>query len=60
MKLIDSHAHLDDEKFNEDRAEVLERIKNKMDFVVNIGCDLETSQASFDFAKKYDFNLRKN
>lgn len=55
MKLIDSHAHLDDEKFNEDRDEVLERIKNKMDFVVNIGCDLETSQASFDFAKKYDF-----
>ncbi|PID67247.1 MAG: hydrolase TatD [Fusobacteriales bacterium] len=55
MKLIDSHAHLDDEKFDEDRDQVLERIQNQMDFVVNIGCDLETSQASFGFAKKYDF-----
>lgn len=55
MKLIDSHAHLDDEAFNEDREEVLERIKNKMDFVVNIGCDLESSQTSVELSKKYDF-----
>lgn len=55
MKLIDSHAHLDDERFDEDREKVLERIKNKMDFVVNIGCNLESSQTSVDFSKKYDF-----
>ena len=26
MELFDSHCHLDDEKFNEDREEVLEKI----------------------------------
>ena len=31
MKLIDSHAHLDNEQFDEDRAEVLE---NKGEFRV--------------------------
>ena len=28
MQLIDSHCHLDDEKFNEDRDQVIEEIKN--------------------------------
>ena len=26
MKLFDSHAHLDDEKFNQDREETLDRV----------------------------------
>lgn len=55
MKIIDSHAHLNDESFNEDRDLVLERIKNEMDFVVNIGYDLKSSQVSVDYANKYDF-----
>ncbi len=55
MKLIDSHAHLDDEAFDEDREKVFERIKNNMDFVVNIGCDLKSSEISVEYAKKYDF-----
>ncbi len=55
MKLIDSHAHLDDEAFNEDREKVFERIKNNMDLVVNIGCDLKSSEISVEYAKKHDF-----
>ena len=27
MKFFDSHAHLDDEKFNEDREKLIEEIK---------------------------------
>ena len=28
MKFFDSHAHLDDEKFNDDREEIIEKIHN--------------------------------
>ena len=55
MKLIDSHAHLDNEKFDEDRAEVLERIRENLEFAVNIGYDIESSRRSVKYAHKYDF-----
>ena len=55
MRLIDSHAHLDNEQFNEDREEVLNRIKESLDFAVNIGYDLASSKKSVEFAKNYDF-----
>ncbi len=55
MKLVDSHAHLDNEAFNEDREQVIERIKEEMEFVVNIAFDLESSKKSVEFANKYDF-----
>ncbi len=31
MKFVDTHCHLDDERFNEDREEVLKRIEEKME-----------------------------
>ncbi|HEY4532927.1 MAG TPA: TatD family hydrolase [Fusobacterium sp.] len=55
MKRIDSHVHLNDERFDKDREEVLQRIQKEMDFVVNIGYDLESSQISMDYARKYSF-----
>lgn len=55
MKLIDSHAHLDNEQFDEDRVEVLERIKENLEFAVNIGYDLASSKKSVEYANKYDF-----
>lgn len=52
---IDSHAHLDDRRFNGDRELVIEKLKeNGLELVINIGADLETSIASVDLAKKYD------
>jgi len=55
MKLIDSHCHLDNERFNDDRDEVLARIEEKLEFAVNIGYDLESSKRSVELAEKYDF-----
>lgn len=55
MKLIDSHAHLDNEQFDEDRAEVLERIKENLEFAVNIGYDIESSRRSVKYANENDF-----
>ena len=55
MKIIDSHVHLNSERFDEDRDEVLKRIEENLDFVVNIGYDLESSEISVDYANKYSF-----
>ncbi|WP_407536154.1 TatD family hydrolase [Cetobacterium somerae] len=55
MKLVDTHCHLDNEKFDEDRLEVIERIKENLEFCVNIGYDLSSSKKSLELAKEYDF-----
>ena len=56
MKLFDTHAHLDDEQFDDDRSELIENIKNsEIKLVVNVGADLKTSMNSIELAAKYDF-----
>lgn len=55
MKFFDSHAHLDDEKFNDDREEIIESIHKEIDRFVSAGYSLEGSKAAVDLAKKYDF-----
>lgn len=54
--LFDSHAHLDDERFDNDRDEVMTSLRESgVAFFVNIGADEKTSYASVDLANKYDF-----
>lgn len=54
--IFDTHAHYDDEKFNEDRYTLIEEMhENGVCNIINIGCDIPSSQASIDLAKKYDF-----
>lgn len=56
MELFDSHAHYDDEKFNEDRYEIIENLKeNGVSRFIAIGCNLETSKKAIEFAMKYEF-----
>ncbi len=52
--LIDSHAHLDDERFDLDREYIIENLqKNGIELVVNIGADIHSSKASVELAEKY-------
>ena len=44
MPLVDTHAHLQHEQFDEDRSVVLERALAELDGLVVIGDDLKTSQ----------------
>ena len=54
--IFDSHAHYDDERFNEDREAVLEKIqKEQVSRVINIGADLNSSLKSIELAKQHDF-----
>lgn len=53
--LIDSHAHLDDRRFDDDREMIINNLKNNnIELVINIGADLKTSVASVDLANKYE------
>lgn len=52
--MIDTHAHLDFPDYNSDREEVLARAKQVgITRIVNIGCDLKSSQASVDLADSH-------
>ena len=54
--LFDSHAHLNDERFNEDREELINSLKsNGVELVLNPGACIETSKSSVELANKYDF-----
>lgn len=53
--LIDSHAHLDDERFKGDTESIIENFENdNLELVVNIGADLRSSINSVELAKKHD------
>lgn len=56
MKLFDTHTHLDDEQFDEDREQLIENISNsEIKLAVNVGADIKTSINSIELAEKYDF-----
>lgn len=55
-KFTDSHAHLDDESFDEDREEVINAlIGNGIETVLDPGSDLASSKAAAVLAGKYPF-----
>jgi len=56
MQLIDSHAHLDDRKFNNDRDAAIAAIHAAgVTNVINIGADMRSSRESVKLAKAHDF-----
>ena len=56
MEFFDSHAHYNDEKFKEDRDELIKRIYNEgITRIINAGYSLESSKEALEIAKDYDF-----
>lgn len=56
LDYIDSHAHYDAEQFDPDREELLNRLhKSGVRNIVNMGCNLERSRLSVEYAEKYPF-----
>jgi len=51
---IDTHCHLDFENYNDDRETVVQRsIKNKIEAIITIGTNEETSLKSVELAEKF-------
>lgn len=52
---IDSHAHLDDKKFDRDRDMIIKNLRsNGIEIVVNVGADLKSSKSTVELAKEYE------
>ena len=61
MPLFDSHAHYDDEKFDNNRETMLEGLRHENDvnplgvsFIINAASDYRTSKISISLAERYD------
>ena len=56
MEFFDTHAHYDDEKFEEDREEVLKKIYNAgVTKCINMGCNIDSSKKALEIAKNHEF-----
>jgi TatD DNase family protein len=56
MEFFETHAHYDDERFNEDRENVIESLQQEgVTACINVGCSVETTQNSIELANKYSF-----
>ena len=56
MELFDNHAHYNDEKFNEDRDEILKHVyENGVTKLICAGYNVESSKKAIEISKQYDF-----
>ena len=54
--LFDTHAHLDDHSFDEDREQLLAQLPEKgLSLVMNPGCSLESSRNAVALANNHDY-----
>lgn len=54
--IFDTHAHYDDEAFDQDRDELLQSLKeNGIEAVVNIGASIESTRNTLALAQRYPF-----
>ncbi|MGN0655801.1 MAG: TatD family hydrolase [Ruminiclostridium sp.] len=55
LKVIDTHAHYDDEAFDSDREELLQRLlSSSVDKIITIGCSLERSRMASELSEKHE------
>lgn len=53
---FDSHSHMDDRRFDGDREEIINDLKNHgVGLLMNVGCDLPSSERSVALAEQYPF-----
>ena len=54
--LFDTHAHMNDPAYDEDREQVLLGLKEKgVELMMNVGCCLDSSRDCIAMAEKYPF-----
>lgn len=53
QKPVDAHCHLDFDKFDSDREEVIRKCQEKLEFVVNAGREPESNTASLQLQERH-------
>jgi len=55
MKIVDVHAHYEDERYNNDREESIKRqYLNGVKYIINAGAGIESSKAALGIANAYE------
>lgn len=55
MKMIDVHAHYEDEGFNEDRDDIINSQHDLgVEYIINAGAGVKSSKGALEIAKQYD------
>ncbi|MBQ9984267.1 MAG: TatD family hydrolase [Lachnospiraceae bacterium] len=56
MRIFETHAHYDDDAFDDDRDSLLQQMHKKgIDYIVNIGCSMDNSRHIVKMIQQYDF-----
>ena len=54
--IFDTHAHYDDERFDEDRYQLIEELHNNgIAYILNAASDIDSTNIGIELAKKYNF-----
>lgn len=54
--IFDTHAHYDDDRFDDDRQEVFTHLQNQgVSNIINCGCNYQSSKKSIEFANENEF-----
>ena len=54
--IFESHAHYDDEAFDEDREALLSSLQeNGIEYVINVGASLKSTASTVELTKRYPF-----
>ena len=54
--IFDTHAHYDDETFDEDREELLWKMKEQgVEFIVNVGASIASTKKTIELVQRYPF-----
>jgi TatD DNase family protein len=60
MKPVDAHSHLDFDRFDSDREETIERCRERLEFVVNAGSNLDHNSKALELEDKTQGFVRAN
>lgn len=53
LKFVDTHCHIDNKMYDEDRENIIREIEEKLLFAVNIGYDIRSSEASIKLSEEH-------
>jgi TatD DNase family protein len=54
--IFESHAHYNDEAFDNDRDEILSNMRsNGIEYILNIGADIDSTRKSIELSQKYPY-----
>ena len=54
--IFDTHAHYDDEAFDDDREQLLERMRNRgVEYIVNVGASMASCKSTIGLIRRFPY-----